>query len=210
MSESSQVLVVGVDFSVVGSTALIGALDLAGERPTEAIHVVHAAVEREGGVALDVPAELPGADEVNGRLVPRSDAERFTQRWVDGWLRAHAGQNAGELPCPVIVHLVIGSPAAEIRRIAIEVGADTICVASHGRRGLRRALFGSVAESIVRQAPCNVMVVRDNITPKIDPAYTPEEMKLWEAAQTRRFERRTYHYYDRNTMAARTNAGHMS
>lgn len=210
MTESPQVLVVGIDFSEYGSTALSGALDLAYERPTKAVHVVHAALEREGGVVLDVPAESEEAERISGRLIPRSEAELFTQRWVDGWLRAHAGQHAGELPCPVIIHLVLGAAAPEIRRIAIEVGADTICVASHGRRGIRRALFGSVAEAIVREAPCSVMVVRKNVTPEIEPAYTLEEMALWEAAQERHLgERHTYHYYDRNVMAARTSAGNM-
>jgi universal stress protein A len=39
-------------------------------------------------------------------------------------------------------------------------GADLIVLGSHGRRGLRRFLLGSVAESTVRHAPCSVLVAR--------------------------------------------------
>lgn len=45
----------------------------------------------------------------------------------------------------------------DLARIA---GCDLIVVGSHGRRGLRRLLLGSVAESTVRHAPCSVLVAR--------------------------------------------------
>lgn len=47
-----------------------------------------------------------------------------------------------------------------ITRFARESGADRIVVATLGRTGLRRALIGSVAERVVRHAPCPVLVVR--------------------------------------------------
>jgi nucleotide-binding universal stress UspA family protein len=40
-------------------------------------------------------------------------------------------------------------------------GADLIVVGSHGRRGLRRLMMGSVAEYVVRHAPCSVEVARE-------------------------------------------------
>ena len=43
---------------------------------------------------------------------------------------------------------------------AAEWQADLIVVGSHGRRGLRRFLLGSVAESVARHAPCSVLIVR--------------------------------------------------
>lgn len=43
---------------------------------------------------------------------------------------------------------------------ALEVGADLIIMGTHGRRGLRRALLGSVAESVLRHAPCPVLAIR--------------------------------------------------
>jgi nucleotide-binding universal stress UspA family protein len=54
----------------------------------------------------------------------------------------------------------VGSPASEIVKAAKEWQADLIVIGSHGRRGVTRALVGSVAEGIVRHAPCPVLVVR--------------------------------------------------
>jgi glycine betaine transporter len=42
-----------------------------------------------------------------------------------------------------------------------EVGADLIVMGTHGRRGVSRALLGSVAESVVRTAPCPVLTIRE-------------------------------------------------
>ena len=57
----------------------------------------------------------------------------------------------------VITH---GEAASEIVRVAKERGADLIVISSHGRTGLGRILFGSTAESVVRHAPCPVLVVK--------------------------------------------------
>ena len=46
--------------------------------------------------------------------------------------------------------------------VAREVSADLIVMGTHGRRGVRRALIGSIAESIVRTAPCPVLTVRQH------------------------------------------------
>jgi nucleotide-binding universal stress UspA family protein len=51
-------------------------------------------------------------------------------------------------------------PRHAIVDCAREWGADLIILGSHGRRGLDRLLLGSVAESVVRHAPCSVEVVR--------------------------------------------------
>lgn len=53
-----------------------------------------------------------------------------------------------------------GSPGPAIVEAAREWGADIIVIGSHGRRGITRALVGSVAESVMRQARCPVLVVR--------------------------------------------------
>ncbi|HVH47733.1 MAG TPA: universal stress protein [Labilithrix sp.] len=53
-----------------------------------------------------------------------------------------------------------GPATATIVRRAEELDASLLVVATHGRTGLRRALLGSVAESVVRHAPCSTLVVR--------------------------------------------------
>jgi nucleotide-binding universal stress UspA family protein len=47
-----------------------------------------------------------------------------------------------------------------IDQAAKEVGADLIVMGTHGRRGFTRALLGSVAETVVRTAPCAVLTIR--------------------------------------------------
>lgn len=53
-----------------------------------------------------------------------------------------------------------GRPAEEILRYAVEVEADLIALSTHGRSGLSRWVFGSVAEKVLRGAPCPVLLVR--------------------------------------------------
>jgi nucleotide-binding universal stress UspA family protein len=53
-----------------------------------------------------------------------------------------------------------GGPATEIVKAAKEWPADLIVIGSHGRGGMQRALLGSVAEGVMRRAPCPVLVVR--------------------------------------------------
>lgn len=53
-----------------------------------------------------------------------------------------------------------GEAASEIVRVAAERGSDLIVISSHGRTGLGRIIFGSTAESVVRHAPCPVLVVK--------------------------------------------------
>jgi nucleotide-binding universal stress UspA family protein len=56
--------------------------------------------------------------------------------------------------------LPVGGPATEIVKTAKEWPADLIVIGSHGRAGVQRALLGSVAEGVMRHAPCPVLVVR--------------------------------------------------
>lgn len=53
-----------------------------------------------------------------------------------------------------------GDPRDMINRTALELGVDLIVMGTHGRRGISRALLGSVAETVVRSAPCAVLTVR--------------------------------------------------
>lgn len=60
----------------------------------------------------------------------------------------------------VIAERRIGPPAKEILRAAREHRFDLIVMATHGRTGLRHAVFGSVAEKVIRQARCPVLTIR--------------------------------------------------
>ena len=64
----------------------------------------------------------------------------------------------GEPTSPVF--FALGKPASEIVEAARMWRADVIVVGSHGRGGLKRVVLGSVAEDVMRHAPCPVLAVR--------------------------------------------------
>ena len=53
-----------------------------------------------------------------------------------------------------------GDPAAEIVRYANDAGMGLIVMGTHGRTGVERLLMGSVAEKVMRDAHCSVLVVK--------------------------------------------------
>ena len=66
--------------------------------------------------------------------------------------------------------LLMGDEATEINRFAEEQHADLIVMGTHGRSGFGRFLMGSVAESVLRGAPCPVLTIK---TPMKMPAELP-------------------------------------
>ena len=66
-------------------------------------------------------------------------------------------KGVSEVELSVVQH---PSPGRAIVEIAEDEGVDLVIVGSHGRSGLSRAVLGSVAERVVRHAPCPVLVVR--------------------------------------------------
>ncbi|MEQ1852032.1 MAG: universal stress protein [Chthoniobacteraceae bacterium] len=54
----------------------------------------------------------------------------------------------------------VGHPVRDVVDVARREGADMIVMGTHGRSGLKHALLGSVAEGVLRHAPCAVLVVR--------------------------------------------------
>lgn len=57
--------------------------------------------------------------------------------------------------------LIVGSPAHAICDLAEQEGVDMIVMGTHGRTGLKRLLMGSVAEHVVRWAPCPVLTFKE-------------------------------------------------
>ncbi len=58
------------------------------------------------------------------------------------------------------VHVTEGAPAAAIQRAVLDFAPEILVLGTAGRTGLRRVFLGSVAESVVRDAACSVLVVR--------------------------------------------------
>jgi nucleotide-binding universal stress UspA family protein len=75
-------------------------------------------------------------------------------------LLAEAEAQAQERGRRVETDHTVGRPADAITEYAEEHDLDAIVMGSHGRSGISRVLLGSVAETVVRRAPCPVTVVR--------------------------------------------------
>ncbi|MGH1408216.1 MAG: universal stress protein [Aeromonas sp.] len=74
--------------------------------------------------------------------------------------RSQLKELVATLPIPATFDIRFGRAADEIVIQANHDEADLIVMGSHGRSGITHLLVGSVAESVVRHAPCPVLVVR--------------------------------------------------
>lgn len=63
---------------------------------------------------------------------------------------------------PTTMEAVVGTPAATIVKAAADRSADLIVMGTHGRSGVAHLLLGSVAERVIRLAPCPVLTVRES------------------------------------------------
>ncbi|MCI0703985.1 MAG: universal stress protein [Planctomycetia bacterium] len=64
-------------------------------------------------------------------------------------------------PKIAVSHVLLeGDPATEIARYAADANIDVIVIGTHGRTGVERLVMGSVAERVMRESPCSVLVVK--------------------------------------------------
>jgi glycine betaine transporter len=77
-----------------------------------------------------------------------------SQDALDRLARTKCSANLGQ------VLVKTGDARDVINETAKQLGVDLIVMGTHGRRGISRALLGSVAETVVRSAPCAVLTVR--------------------------------------------------
>ena len=73
-------------------------------------------------------------------------------------LTAIATQHLAEVKWKILDEM--GEPADVIADVATKLPADLIVMVTHGRRGLARLIEGSIAEKVLRNAPCPVLAVR--------------------------------------------------
>ena len=148
MSIFPTTVLLATDGSKDAELATTTALDLANSTSSE-LHIVlveepaYAYVD-PSGYPYFTDAELEHELEQQARM--RLDAEVEKRR--------SAGGAVAE------AHLRVGAAAAEIVDLAEEIGAGLIVMGSRGLGGIRRALMGSVSDSVVRHAHCPVLVVR--------------------------------------------------
>ena len=136
------------DFSEFSQKAVRYSCELAAKYSAE-LHLLH--------VLQDYEAISPTPGEI---FAPFAD-------WLPE-LHKQSQVKLAEMPGPewesrLKVHRTarVGAPIDEICKYAKEHHIDLIVQGTHGRRGIKHLLMGSVAENIVRYAPCAVLTVRD-------------------------------------------------
>jgi nucleotide-binding universal stress UspA family protein len=123
------------DFSTASDAALAHAETLAKQSGARLV-IVH----------VEEPPLAYGGGELYYGL-PEPNSERIQKMLEDVRPRDPA--------VPFEHRLSMGDPAGEVVRIAGDEGCEMIVMGTHGRTGLTRLLMGSVAEQIVRRAPCD-------------------------------------------------------
>ena len=131
--------------------------------PTDFSHASDAALQHAEALAkqsaarlLIVHVEEPPLAYGGGELyygLPEPSSDRILKMLED--------VKPADPKVPFAHRLTMGDPAGEIVRIAADEGAEMIVLGTHGRTGMTRLLMGSVAEAIVRRAPCPVLVYRE-------------------------------------------------
>lgn len=140
MPLSASTVIVPIDFSPASTGAIKAALEVAKD-PSQ-IHLIH--------VMLPLETMSPGV-----LLGDLTDATRTAsvKKALTTFANEH-GASAAQLA------VCIGTPGLEIADYAQLQQADLIIVPSHGYHGVKRLFLGSVAERIIRHAPCQVLVLR--------------------------------------------------
>ena len=135
-------VVVPIDFSHSSDEAIQTALEIT--RKPEAVHVIHVAL---------LPNFIPYAGEVIATVEP--------ERWLE-LAKTHLADYLKSRPqfAGVSSKVLEGDAGTRIAEFAAESRADLIVMCSHGYHGVKRFLLGSVTESVLRHAPCEVLVLR--------------------------------------------------
>jgi nucleotide-binding universal stress UspA family protein len=140
-------ILLATDGSEEAELAALRAVELADATDSE-LHVVHV------GVVPSFLVSYPGTLGYEGKLYEQVQEQSRELLRKQSWrVKAAGGIVAGS-------HLRMGAVALEIVALAEELGADLIVMGSRGLGGVRRALMGSVSDSVVRHAHCPVLVVR--------------------------------------------------
>lgn len=134
-------IVVGLDFSDCSRAALAAAFDIAARWAPSSMLLVTV-----------IPVQ-PGANA--GFELAEHSVDNLRRM-----VRSVRGNRA--TPDGVTLHYacVQGSPADAIVEQAQQSSAQLVVVGTHGRKGLDRLILGSVAEAVVRRAPCSVLTVK--------------------------------------------------
>lgn len=170
---SPEVVLHATDFSDSARSALRYAVSLAQKQEAE-LHVLH--------VITDL-----GVDPIRGAFESGVDEEAYYERLeADAKEQMEAVVAEAEAAGVSVTPVIRRNPEPEkaICDYADEQDAGVVAMGTHGRRALSRVMLGSVAESVVRQAPCSVLTVREGETPDeidIEQILTPIDLSEYSA-----------------------------
>ena len=134
-----------IDYSVYSEMALKYAIEFA-EKYQAKLYLVH---------VLDIRVyDINDPDLYNVNIVDEETINKLRERL----LKCVNEDTKSKISVEAII--IQGVPFAEIIRTAKELKIDLIVLGTHGRTGLSHALMGSVAEKVVRKAPCPVLTIR--------------------------------------------------
>lgn len=126
------------------------------------LHLLHVLDDQSVGGAFG--SEFYLADSLDVRTARLKDAqERLAHRAI-----AHDLSGT-----PATTEVIVGRSAQTIVDYAADSGFDLIVMGTHGRSRVAHLLMGSVAESVVRTAPCPILTVRDMPEPVTVPVVDP-------------------------------------
>ena len=145
-------ILVPTDFSAPSQEAVEYAVVLA-RRFDAAIHLIH---------VLHDPLAAQAAWEFYIPDSPQQREHRHNEAKDRLWETASDYVKAG---VRITTEVRLGSPTEEIFGAAIAYGTDLIVMGTHGRTGLPHLLLGSIAERVIRTAPCPVLAVRPQAVP---------------------------------------------
>ncbi|MEL7362346.1 MAG: universal stress protein [Bacteroidota bacterium] len=167
----------------MSAAPVLAALDIADDA-SQALVTAADYAERSGGDLhiLNVRASMP-------TYVPKSDPDAGFRAMVEVKVDQALGPGACAQLQPTI-HVVHGdAPAHATITLADELGPALVVLGTHGRRGYQRFAHGSVAEEVIRKAPCPVLAVpngAERLSPSPDhPVLIPTDLSAHSAAALR-------------------------
>src|ERR687890_324133 len=147
-------ILLSTDGSKEAELAARTAADLAQKTGSE-LHMIHVF----GIAPVGTPVYLEATD-LQGEALEEEAEERISEQQAREVLEVEVEKVRSAGGTVVEAHLMEGRIAPEIVGLAEEIGAGLIVMGSRGHGGIRRALTGSVSDSVVRHAHCPVLVVR--------------------------------------------------
>ena len=154
MSIFPTTVLLATDGSKDAELATTTAVDLANSTSSE-LHIV---LVEEEAYAYDDPSHRSAVPR--GYPITDAELEHELEQQARMRLDAEAEKIRSAGGAVAEAHLRVGAAAAEIVDLAEDIGAGLIVMGSRGLGGIRRALMGSVSDSVVRNAHCPVLVVR--------------------------------------------------